>query len=91
MTTGGQVDDYVDDTSIYDFETKQWTEGPKMKTARRQHGCAKFYVQENPILIVAGGKDQDREDLKSVEFLDLENNGPEWIEGMLWFFRYRIF
>ena len=85
ITTGGQTNDYRASTRIYDFETKQWTAGPKMKTGRREHGCAKFEYQGRTILIVAGGRNDDGE-LRSVEFLDLDN-GSEWIEGMILLFR----
>ena len=56
-----------------------------MKTARREHGCAKFEYRGKTILIVAGGRNDDGE-LRSVEFLDLDN-GSEWIEGMILLFR----
>ena len=54
-----------------DFETEQWTDGPKMKYKRDVAGCA---ILDSGMIIVAGGECKD-----SVEFL--KPGASSWIDG----------
>ena len=82
MTTGGNIGDKLtEDTAVYDFETKSWSEGPKMITGRDGHGCAKFELEGKPILVVSGGCSGGKS-LDSVEILDWQNE-QDWIEGII--------
>ena len=79
MTTGGNIGNKLDDTAVYDFETKSWREGPKLITGRDAHSCAKFELAGKPILVVSGGYNNAA--LDSVEILDWQDE-QIWIEGL---------
>ena len=63
-------------TWYYNFVSQDWSSGPDMSEYRYYHGCGKFMLGNQTILIVAG---DDLDWSKSVEFLPL--NGSEWIKG----------
>ena len=84
MTTGGnQPGSWVDTTWIYNFETKQWTSGPKMNNERDGHACAKFDLGGETVLMVSGGYKSGGY-IDSVEFLNWHDEHV-WIEGIFYF------
>ena len=52
-----------------------------MNIDRYCHGCATFMNEGRTYAIVAGGYSTKEGVLSSVEFLNLENEDAEWIEG----------
>ena len=50
-----------------------------MIEARDSHGCASFWLKGNQILVVSPGPGVTNE--KTVEFLDLAQENPQWISG----------
>ena len=52
-----------------------------MIEARDYHGCSSFNLNGNQVLAVAA----DNTNKKTVEFLDLEQENPQWIQGTFYF------
>ena len=46
---------------------------------RHSHGCSSFWLQGNQILVVS----PDSSGVKTVEFLDLAQENPQWIQGSI--------
>ena len=64
------------ETWFYSVSTN-WTKGPDMIEARDSHGCASFWFKGNQILAVSPSPTTG----KTVEFLDLAQENPQWISG----------
>ena len=83
IVTGGNQDDFYDsdNTWLVDLTTTRVTPGPSMKKGRHNHGCAIFQHGTKSYGIVTGGLfyelGQD-----STEMINLDQESPEWIEGM---------
>ena len=85
--TGGNVgSNYLNQVStnevwihntILDAGSSSWTEGPRMNTGRRDHGCTVLHHGQNSWVVVAGA--WRHSDTTSVEILDPNNN--KWIQG----------
>ena len=82
MVTGGLQDESWSANAWYvDLTTTRVTPGPTMKTGRRGHGCATFQHGTKSYGIVSGGSGSGRM-LDSTEMINLDQESPEWIEGM---------
>ena len=62
----------LDTTWIYDVVNKTWSEGPKMNTKRSGHAC--FTDKASSSIYVAGGWDDQWNDLSSTEKWTFEEN-----------------
>ena len=91
MVTGGKQDGSKSaNTWFVDLTTTRVTPGPTMKTRRRNHGCAIFQHGTKSFGIVSGGSTDysfgseglEGGRLDSTEIIDLDQESPEWIEGM---------
>ena len=78
MVTGGSQDSSTSASTWYvDLTTTRVTPGPTMKTGRSGHGCAIFQHGTKSFGIVAGGYERD-----STEIIELDQESPEWTDGM---------
>ena len=78
IVTGGWQDESRSANTWYvDLTTTRVTPGPTMKTGRSGHGCAIFQHGTKTFGIVGGGLWVD-----SSEMIELDQESPEWIEGM---------
>ena len=67
-------------TSFFQARSSNWTAGPTMIQKRASHACSSFWLNGNQILVVSPGvPGMTRTD---VEFLNLHQENPQWIEGM---------
>ena len=84
MVTGGYQDGSVSaNTWLVDLTTTTFTPGPAMKTGREMHGCAILQNGSKSFGIVSGGFNYyGGGELDSTEMIDLDQESPEWIEGM---------
>ena len=84
MVTGGFQGRYSRFSStatwFVDLTTLTVTPGPTMKTARHSHGCSIFKHGTKSFGIVSGG--WNGEWLDSTEIIELDQESPEWTEGM---------
>ena len=78
LVTGGKKPQSSDKTYFHNFQTGQWSLAPKMNRARFLHGCAKFTIKNEMILVVAGGVDSNAI-FNEVEFLNMDNIGEGWV------------
>merc|ERR1712123_88414 len=62
---------YQDRVQIYDTLQGTWSQGPRLLTRRRNHGCTLVDVGGRKGIMVAGGYNSRDNFLKSVEFMDL--------------------
>ena len=82
MVTGGFQDGSTSaNTWFVDLATTRVTPGPTMKTGRRYHGCSLFQHGTKSFGIVAGGHNSGGY-LDSSEMIELDQESPEWTEGM---------
>ena len=81
MVTGG-IQDAMESASTWyvDLTTTKVTPGPTMKTKRTAHGCSIFHHGTKSYGIVAGGNYYGK--LESTEMIELDQESPEWTEGM---------
>ena len=78
MVTGGNQDGSTSaNIWLVDLTTTTSTSGPTMKAGRIWHGCSIFQNGTKSYGIVAGGNNLD-----STEVIDLDQESPEWTEGM---------
>ena len=78
IVTGGWQDGYTSANTWYvDLTTTTVTPGPTMKTNRRFHGCSIVQHGTKSFGIVAGGFGKD-----STEMINLDQESPEWTEGI---------
>ena len=82
MVTGGYQDGSVSaNTWLVDLTTTKVTPGPTMITKRYGHGCSIFHEGTKSFGIVSGGSGFGKY-LDSTEMIDLDQESPEWTEGM---------
>ena len=82
MVTGGYQDGSVSaNTWLVDLTTTKVTPGPTMKTKRYGHGCSIFHEGTKSFGVVSGGSGFGVY-LDSTEMIDLDQESPEWTEGM---------
>ncbi len=81
----GRKDSTSGKTFYFTFGKEKWTEGPALKTARRDHSCSTIRRDKDSqsmSFIATGGYDVDLFQLSSVEILDEGSNvwraGPEF-------------
>ena len=82
IVTGGKQDGSTSpNTWFVDLTTTTVSPGPTMKIGKRSyHGCSKFQHGTKSFGVVAGGV--GNVDPKSTEMINLDQESPEWIEGM---------
>ena len=83
MVIGGS-DDLVTsklETIIFDILDEKWIDGPSMIEKRWNHGCSQVMLAGKPIIWATGGFDENRQALRSTEYLDLEELNPAWKSG----------
>ena len=81
LVTGGVQDWSVSASTWYvDLTTTTVTQGPTMRKGRSGHGCAIFQNGTKTYGIVAGGNYYGK--LESTEMIELDQESPEWNEGM---------
>lgn len=61
-----------------DADAPEWTDEASMKTARKDHACAYFTMDDDAGILVTGGVDVDNQPLASVEFYSFK--AQEWVE-----------
>ena len=74
------------DTWFFSLSNASWTKGPDMLEARQKHACGSMTlkVDGHQILVVAGDFIEGQQNprlIDSIEFLDLSQEFPEWING----------
>ena len=75
---GGQVNGSPSDkVLLFNLESKTWTYGPSLNTARQSHSCGKIIQGNDYVIIVAGGENNGR--LMSVEIFN--NTTKSWSQG----------
>ena len=83
VTAGAQDGSISANTWFVDLTTTTFTPGPAMKTGREMHGCAILQNGTKSFGIVSGGYNYySGGELDSTEMIDLDQESPEWIEGM---------
>ena len=88
IVTGGIQDgSWSGNTWYVDLTTTRVTPGPTMKTGRSNHGCSVFQHGTKSFGIVAGGYKvtlggYNSGYLDSSEMIALDQESPEWTEGM---------
>ena len=82
IVTGGAQDGYYSaNTWFVDLTTTTVTPGPTMKTGRWHHGCSVFQHGTKSYGIVSGGGYPGGL-LDSTEIIEMDQESPEWTEGM---------
>ena len=79
LLTGGTFTNYTWSRSTWylSINNNSWTPGPSMIEPRNFHACSSFVLNNTVYPIVAGSNNGS----KTVEFLDLSLESPEWIPG----------
>ena len=74
---------YRHETSIYNWRTEVWTDGPPMVDSRYGFGCTKVKVGYKDYILAAGGNNPDTfvNADKSVEYLDVSDMDSGWVRG----------
>ena len=65
-------------TFLIDLERMEISDGPNLNKARLNHGCTSFKHMGNDVVVVAGGRMGNYDELHSWEFLDLSGNELSW-------------
>ena len=80
---GGGIQDGSVSSKTYflNMDTMEFTEGPRMQTARGGHGCAALHLGGKTYGIMTGGYNSGYNNLDSTEFLDFEQQNPTWTDS----------
>ena len=77
MVIGGRSEDYFyrAETYYFNLETNKVTNGPALKTARRNHACHEMVINGELFVVVTGGEKQSS---LSTEMLSKSSMNNEW-------------